>query len=141
MYEVELKIYRESCLVPVLVVPGQRDDLILGTNVIKFLACRMKGDSDYWRLVSHQTVEPMAACEQFLDVMANTCRWKGSELPDKVGTIKLQQSVTLLAKHEHLVWGKLPKNVPISPGSTVVVEPTVSRSVSRDIMIGQVVTP
>ncbi len=83
----------------------------------------------------------MAGCEQFLDVMANTCRWKGSELPDKVGTIKLQQCVTLLARQEHLVWGKLPKNVPMSPGSTVVVEPTTSRSVSRDIMIGRVVTP
>uniref|UniRef100_A0A9J8BSI6 Gypsy retrotransposon integrase-like protein 1 n=1 Tax=Cyprinus carpio carpio TaxID=630221 RepID=A0A9J8BSI6_CYPCA len=141
MYEVELKIYGESCLVSILVVPGQRDDLIIGTNVIKFLAHRMKGDSNYWRLVSNQTVEPMAGCEQFLDVMANTCQWKGSELPDKVGTIKLQQCVTLLARQEHLVWGKLPKNVPMSPGSTVVVEPTTSRSVSRDIMIGRVVTP
>ncbi len=141
MYEVELKIYGESCLVPILVVPGQRDDLIIGTNVIKFLAHRMKGDSDYWRLVSNQTVESMAGCEQLLDVMANTCRWKGSELPDKVGTIKLQQCVTLLARQEHLVWGKLPKNVPMSPGSTVVVEPMTSRSVSRDIMIGRVVTP
>ncbi|KAI2646524.1 enzymatic polyprotein [Labeo rohita] len=141
MYEVELKIYGESCLVPILVVPGQRDDLIIGTNVIKFLAHRMKGISDYWRLVSNQTVEPMTGCEQFLDVMANTCRWKGSELPDKVGTIKLQQCVTLLARQEHLVWGKLPKNIPMSPGSTVVVEPTTSRCASRDIMIGRVVTP
>ena len=37
MYEVELKVYGLSCIVPVLVVPGQRDDLIIGTNVIKFL--------------------------------------------------------------------------------------------------------
>ncbi|KAL0194912.1 hypothetical protein M9458_008484, partial [Cirrhinus mrigala] len=141
MYKVELKIYGESCLVPILVVPGQRDDLIIGTNVIKFLAHRMKGISDYWRLVSNQTVEPMTGCEQFLDVMANTCRWKGSELPDKVGTIKLQQCVTLLARQEHLVWGKLPKNVPMPPGSTVVVEPTTARCASRDILIGRVVTP
>lgn len=141
MYEVQLKVYGESCIVPILVVPGQRDDLIIGTNVIKFLAHRMKGSNDFWRLVSNHRVEPMAGCEQFLDVMANTCRWKGSELPDKVGTIKLQQCVTLLARQEHLVWGKLPKNVPMSPGSTVVVEPTNSRSVSRDIMVGRVVTP
>jgi len=98
--------------VPILVVPGQRDDLIIGTNVIKFLAHRMKGSSDFWRLVSDHRAEPMAGCEQFLDVMANTCRWKGSELPDKVGTIKLQQCVTLLARQEHLVWGKLPKKCP-----------------------------
>lgn len=42
MYEVELKIYGESCLVPILVVPSQQDDLIIGTNVFKFLAHRMK---------------------------------------------------------------------------------------------------
>ncbi|KAI5620950.1 hypothetical protein C0J50_19553 [Silurus asotus] len=141
MYEVEMKIYGESCLVPVLVVPGQRDDLIIGTNVIKFLAHRMKGSSDYWRLVSNHTVEPMAKCEHFLDVMANTCHWKGLQPPNKVGTIKLQQCVTLLTRQEHLVWGRLPKNVPMSPGRTVVVEPTTSRSVSRDIMVGRVVTP
>ncbi len=141
MYEVELNIYGESCLEPILVVPGQRDDPIIGTNVIKLLAHRLKGDSDYCRLVSNQTVEAMAGCEQFLDIMAITCRWKGSELPDKVGTIKLQQCVTILARQKHLVWGKLPKNVPMSPGSTVVVEPTTSRSVSRDITIGRVVTP
>lgn len=141
MYEVELKVYGECCLVPVLVVPGQRDDLIIGTNVIKFLAHRMKESSDYWRLVSSHFVEPATGCEQFLDVMANTCRWKGSELPDKVGTVKLQQCVTLQAKQEHLVWGKLPKNAPMSPGSTVVVEPTTSRSMLQNIMVGRVVTP
>lgn len=138
MYEVELKIYGESCLVPNLVVPGQRDDLII---VIKFLAHRMKSISDYWRLVSNHAVEPVANCEHFLDVMANTCRWKGSEPPNKVGTIKLQQCVTLLARQEHLVWGRLPKDVPMSPGSTVVVEPTTSKSVSRNVMVGRVITP
>lgn len=35
-----------------------------------------------------------------------------------IGTVKLQQSVTLLARQEHLVWGKLPKNISMSPGST-----------------------
>ncbi len=34
-----------------------------GTNVIKLLAHRMKGDSDYCRLVSNQTVEAMAGCQ------------------------------------------------------------------------------
>ncbi len=32
MYEVELKIYGESCLEPILVVPGQRDDPIIGIS-------------------------------------------------------------------------------------------------------------
>lgn len=33
MYGVEIKLYGESCIAPILVVPGQRDDLIIGTNV------------------------------------------------------------------------------------------------------------
>lgn len=141
MYEVELKVYGERCLVPVLVVPGQRDDLVIGTNLIKFLMHRMKISDDYWRIVSNCVSEPSSSCEQFLDVMANTCRWRGGDSPDKVGTVKLQQSVTLMAKKEHLVWGRLPSNTAMSPGSTIIVEATSSRSMPRDIIIGRVVTP
>lgn len=141
MYEVELKVYGERCLVPVLVVPGQRDDLIIGTNVIKFLMHQMKGSSDYWRILSNSTSEQSSPCELFLDVMANTCRWRGDNLPEKVGTVKLQRAVTLMAKQEHLVWGRLPSNAPMSLGSTVVVEATSSKSMPRDVIIGCVVTP
>ena len=63
------------------------------------------------------------------------------ELPDKIGTVKLKQSVTLLAMQEHLVWGKLPNNALMSPGSTVLVEPTSSKSMPCNIMVGRVVTP
>ncbi len=141
MYEVELKVYGERCLVPVLVVPGQRDDLIIGTNVIKFLMHRMKISDDYWRILSNSVSEPPSSCEQFLEVMANTCRWRGGEPRDKVGTVKLQRSVTLMAKQEHLVWGRLPSDAAMSPGSTVIVEATSSRTMPRDIIIGRVVTP
>lgn len=139
MYEVEMKLYEQSCIVPVLVVPGQRDDLIIGTNVIRFLMRQLKVTSDYLHLVSSGDLSP--ECEQFLDLMANSSLWQSDELPDKIGTVKLQQSVTLLARQEHLVWGKLPKNVPMSPGSTVIVEPTSSKSMPRNIMVGRVVTP
>lgn len=132
MYEVELKVYGDRCLVPVLVVPGQRDDLIMH---------RMKISDDYWRILSNRVSEPSLSCEQFLEVMANTCRWRGGDLPDKAGTVKLQQSVTLMAKQKHLVWGRLLSNAAMSPGSTVIVEATSSRSMPRDIIIGRVVTP
>lgn len=139
MYEMEMKLYGESCIVPVLVVSGQRDDLIIGTNVIRFLMHQLKITSDYWRLVSSGNLLP--ECEQFLDLMANSSRWRGEELPDMIGTVKLQQSVTLLARQEHLVWGKLPKNIPMLPGSTAIVEPTSSKSMPRNIMVGRVITP
>ena len=116
MYEVELKVYGLSCIVPVLVVPGQRDDLIIGTNVIKFLMRQLKNSDDYWRLISVRSLSSSPECEKFLDLMANTSCWRGEELPDKIGTVKLKHSVTLLAMQEQLVWGKLPNNAPMSPG-------------------------
>lgn len=140
MYEMEIKLYGESCTLPVLVVPGQRDDLIIGTNVIRFLIHQLKGTDDYWHLVSpHGNLLP--ECEQFLNFLASPSRLRSEELPDVVGTVKLQQSVTLLARQEHLVWGKLPKDVPISPGSTVTVEPISSKSMPCNIMVGHVITP
>lgn len=82
-------MYGVRCLVPLLVVPGQRDDLITGTNEIKFLMHRMKVSDDCWGILSNNDSEPSLVCEQFLDVMANTCRWRGGELPNKMGTVKL----------------------------------------------------
>lgn len=122
MYEVQMKLYEQSCIVPVLVVPGQCDDLIIGSNVIRFLMCQLKVTPNYLHLLSSGNLSPV--CEQFLDVMANPLQCQTDKLPGKIGTVKLQQSVTLLARQEHLVWGKLPKNAPILPGSTVIVEPT-----------------
>ena len=140
MYKVELKVYGESCIVLALVLPGQRDDLIIGTNVIKFLIHQLKNSDDYWRLIANNSLASSPESEQFLDLMANTSRWRGEELPNKIGTVKLRQSVILLARQEHLVWGKLPKDTPMSPGSTVIVEPTSSKSMPRNIMVGHVVT-
>lgn len=43
--------------------------------------------------------------------------------------------------HEHLVWGKLPPSAPLSAGSTVIVEPTQSRSRPRNILVGRSISP
>ena len=51
------------------------------------------------------------------------------------------KSVALEPLCEHLVWGKLPVSAPLSLGSTVVVEPTRSRSRPRNVLVGRVVTP
>ncbi|KAJ8341924.1 hypothetical protein SKAU_G00342150 [Synaphobranchus kaupii] len=140
-YEVELQVYGVKCVVPVLVVPGQHDDLILGTNVLKHIMHQMKNSDEYWRLISNGSPQSSPECAQFLDVMASVSRWRGEETPSKVGTVKLTQAVTVLARQEHLVWGRLPSNVPMSLGSTVVVEPTSSKSMPGNIMVGRVVTP
>ena len=42
MYEVEMELYGVKCIVPILVVPGQRDELIIGSNVIRYLTHQLK---------------------------------------------------------------------------------------------------
>ena len=42
---------------------------------------------------------------------------------------------------EHLVWGRLPGHVCLSAGSTLVVEPSQSRTVPRTVMVGRLVMP
>uniref|UniRef100_A0A3B1J038 ribonuclease H n=1 Tax=Astyanax mexicanus TaxID=7994 RepID=A0A3B1J038_ASTMX len=103
--------------------------------------CIYEGDDAYWQKVSHSNHQSSPEYEQFLDMMASITRWKGEEIPNKIGTVKLTQAVTLLPRHEHLVWGRLPSNSYISPGSTVIVEPTTSRSVQRNVLVGKVITP
>lgn len=37
-----MEVYGVQCIVPILVVPGQKDDLILRSNIIKYLMHEMK---------------------------------------------------------------------------------------------------
>lgn len=138
--ELDMEVYGCRILVPTFVVENQQDDLIVGSNVIRHLIRQFKKDASYWEAVSmsrsgHQELE------QFLSLLAGLERWSGTEIPDKVGTVRCNRAVTLPGNSEFLVWGKLPKDVKISPGSTVVTEPTTSRSAPRGIMVARVVTP
>ncbi|KAK0154898.1 hypothetical protein N1851_002790 [Merluccius polli] len=128
-------------IVLVGLVPGQRNELIIGSNVLKHLMRVMKGSDDYWKLVSTGCKHSILDYEHFLDMMSCTTRWRGDKVPDKISTVKLSRAVTLLPQREHLVWGKLPSNVPVSPGSTIIVEPCTSKSRPRDILVGRVITP
>lgn len=53
----------------------------------------------------------------------------------------MKQSVTLAPQHEHLVWGKLKEQVPLSVGSTVLIEPTSSKAAPRNVMVACTVCP
>lgn len=141
MYDLTLNIYGVKCNVPVLVVPGQRDELIIGSNVLKHVMRIIKSNDIYWRLISAECKNLFPDFEHFLDMMSCITRWRGGEVPDKIGTVKLPHAVTLLPQHEHLVWGKLPSNIPVSPGSTVIVEPCASKTRPRNILVGRVITP
>lgn len=138
----ELKMQVHGCRfsVPTLIVKGQSDDLILGSNVIKHLIRTLKSSEDFWEKMSLTDQAPGEE-EILLQLLAAVETWRGDECPDKVGTVKLKHAVTLEPMQEHLVWGRLPSHACLSAGSTVVVEPSESRTVPRTVIVGRVVTP
>lgn len=52
IYQLKMRVYEYEVSVPTLVVTGQRDDLILGTNVLKFILSQFKQRPTYWRVVN-----------------------------------------------------------------------------------------
>ena len=55
MYDMELSLYGMKCLVPVLVVAGQKDDFIVGTTMLKYVLHQLKNENNYWTLISCNT--------------------------------------------------------------------------------------
>lgn len=119
IYDLDIDVYGFKFIVPTFVVPGQRDELIIGSNVIRPIIQRMKSTEKYWELISSSTND--SNCEKFLQLLSCISRWSGPEQPTKIGTVKLRQAVTLLPRQEYVVWGKLPSTAHVSPGSTVIV--------------------
>lgn len=97
--------------------------------------------TDYWNIASRPDSQFDGDIQRFLSMFTGVERWKGETVPDKIGTVKLTQAVVLFPEHEHLVWGHLPPNMPMSPGSMVIAEPTNSKAMPRDILVGRLVTP
>ncbi|KAJ8347405.1 hypothetical protein AAFF_G00207800 [Aldrovandia affinis] len=113
--------------------------MILGTNVLKYLLRRFKQDPSYWRVMNQADSSGEQSIEQFLSMLSGITRWKGDRIPDTIGTVKLTSAVTLMPRHEHIVWGKLPSNAPVSEGSAIVVEPSRSQSHRKNILVGRTV--
>lgn len=139
--EMKLKLFDSDYLVPVLIVDGQVDELVVGTNLLKPIIRRFKSNEAYWRVMGQPETSQQQEASEFIRFLANLERWRGDEIPDKVGTVKLKKAVTLEPMSEHVVWGRLPPGTKLSAGSTVIVEPSSSRCVPRNILVGRVVTP
>ena len=139
--DVEVEVYDCKMFIPMFVVPGQTDDMILGSNAIKTIIRLMRKTDGYWRLMSEPSSVSDEDCHHFFSLLSNTERWRGDTVPEKVGTLKLQRCVTLRPQSEHLVWGMLPASAPMSVGSTVIVEPTQARCRPRQVLVGRIVTP
>lgn len=57
-YDLEVEVYGFKFIVPTLLVPGQKDEFIIGSNVIKFVLQKMKAKKKYWELISCQKQQP-----------------------------------------------------------------------------------
>ena len=139
IYQLKLNVYGQEMSVPTLVVPGQRDQMIVGSNVIKHLLRQFKKDPSYWRVMNKADSSGESGIEQFLSMLSGITRWKGGAIPGTIGTVKLANAVTLTPGHEHIVWGKLPAIAPVSQGSAVLVEPSKSQSHKKTIIVGRTV--
>jgi hypothetical protein len=63
-YDLEMQIYGIDVKVPTLVVPGQHDDLILGSNVNAYCT---RGLDESWKLVNNMDGQTHSTvCGQFL---------------------------------------------------------------------------
>lgn len=138
-YELNVDLFKCKIAVPVLVVPGQVDDMIVGSNIIKHVMQHLKKTQWYWDNISQPATDDSEGL--LMNLLANVDRWQGKEIPKRVGTVILKQCITLAPRHEHLVWGKLKEQVPLSIGSTVVVEPTTSKSAPRNVLVARTVCP
>ncbi len=139
VFTLTMEVYGLKMIVPTLVVPGQHDELIIGTNVIKHILRHFKQCEGFWRAVSGPTSKD-SECESFLSMLAGLNRWRGKEMPEKLGTVRCNSAVCLEPGCEYLVWGRLSKSAVASPGSAVMTEPTTSHSIPRGVMVARLVT-
>lgn len=126
MCNLKLEVYGVSFTVLVLIVRGQKDPIILGTNVLKPLISQMKHTDQFWKVVKRPDLTVQSENGQFLRMLSCIERWRGDSIPDKVGTLRVRSALTLQPRSEHLVWGCLPPGSVLSVGSTVVIEPITS---------------
>lgn len=124
---------------PTLVVPGQKDQLIVGTNVIKYILSQLKQSQCYWCVMNQPNFTGEPEIQRSLSMLSGYNRWEGGSIPTVVGTIKLTQAVTLLPQQEHLVWGRLPTSSAVSVGSTVLVEPSKAQTHKKAVLVGRAI--
>ncbi|KAL7861858.1 hypothetical protein SRHO_G00132990 [Serrasalmus rhombeus] len=95
LYNVELTVYDGRMLIPVLVVPGQTDEMILGSNAIKAPIQFMRKSDGYCQIMSEPSGVGDDDFHRFLSLISSAKKWRGESVSDKVGTL----SVTL-AHHD-----------------------------------------
>ncbi len=135
--ELDLNVYGCHVTVPTLVVKGQGDDLILGSNLLKHLILQLRSSE---LLISASEREcDIDEKNKLFDLLANVEKWKNGTVPDLVGTVKIKKAVSLEPMTENLVWGKLQSTHDLSAGSAVILEPSRVKSRPRTVLVGKTV--
>ena len=140
IYDLTVSVYGYKVIIPVLVVPGQVDDMILGNNAIKWLISQVK-DSAKVQTVTSSTSNAQDKLPQLLSMLSSSNGREGGAVSCRIGTAKLKRCVNLQPMSEHLVWAKLPAPDVSAVGNTVIIEPTQSKCRPAQILVGRVVTP
>ncbi|XP_037828975.1 uncharacterized protein LOC108247133 isoform X2 [Kryptolebias marmoratus] len=139
LYELTLTVFGFNVMVPVLVVPGQSDEMILGSNAIRWLISQIKVSFDETTDCPPQRDIRKDNLPGLMSLLSDSMSCDPGKKPIKVGTAKLKRSVTLQPLTEHLVWAKLPTSDVSLVGCSVIIEPTQSKCRPRQILVGRVV--
>lgn len=133
MRDLEVEVFGCRVVVLTLVVNGQSDDIIIGSNLLRFLVnnLELNGNSD-----AH--ISGSDSQERLLSLMAGVQECK-EDLSGKAGTVKIKRAVTLEPMSEHLVWGELQQWSADLASSKVVTEPMSVRSRPRSVIVGRTV--
>jgi len=83
MYDLSVCVYGCKMIIPVLIVPGQADEMILGSNAIKSLLTLLKNTDDHWKLVSLPSGNGESESLEFISLLSNTQRWRGDHVPER----------------------------------------------------------
>lgn len=105
VYDLEVEVCGYKVTLPILVVQGQNDSLIIGSNLLKYLIHQLELQRD---ILSSNSTEFERASDSWKWLMSWWLKWEWSlRMLEKVGCVKIQRAVTLEPMTEHLVWGKL----------------------------------
>ncbi|CAI5694737.1 unnamed protein product [Oreochromis niloticus] len=135
--DITVEMYGCKVVVPMLVIAGQSEDLILGSNLMRYLGNRLREEGHLGEECSKTLSAEEQPNKNLLSSMSGVVA--PGHVGDKIGTVKLKRAVTLEPLTEHLVWGRLQLMNSGEVGSAVVVEPTGSRSGPRSVMVGRTV--
>ncbi len=88
-YELNIDLLGCKMTVNFLVVPGQEDDMIVGSNVLSHVTQQVKNTKWYWEKISQPVKEN--SNDPLLSLLSNVDRWHGDKMPKRVGTVLLRQ--------------------------------------------------